>query len=38
VLFVQSTQSEGGVTEKDLALAGQIDALARDAAAAPATG
>lgn len=31
VLFVLSTHSEGGVTEKDIALAGQIDSLARQA-------
>jgi 4a-hydroxytetrahydrobiopterin dehydratase len=29
VLFVLSTHSEGGVTEKDLQLAGRIDGIAR---------
>ena len=37
VLFVLATHSEGGVTEKDIALAGQIDALALEAGIAAAT-
>jgi 4a-hydroxytetrahydrobiopterin dehydratase len=36
VLFVLSTHSEGGVTDKDVALATQIDRLARDAGVPPA--
>jgi 4a-hydroxytetrahydrobiopterin dehydratase len=35
VLFVLSTHSEGGVTAKDLELAGQISALADEVGAAP---
>lgn len=38
VLFVLSTHSDGGVTEKDIELAGQIAALAREAGAVPAGG
>ncbi|HEY4992899.1 MAG TPA: 4a-hydroxytetrahydrobiopterin dehydratase [Nakamurella sp.] len=36
VLFVLSTHSEGGVTSKDIELAGTIGALAMQAGAAPA--
>lgn len=36
VLFVLSTHSEGGVTAKDLELAGTIGALAQEAGAVPA--
>ena len=38
VLFVLSTHSEGGVTAKDIELAVQIDALARQASVGTATG
>jgi 4a-hydroxytetrahydrobiopterin dehydratase len=36
VLFVLTTHSEGGVTEKDIDLAGRISALAAEAGVAPA--
>jgi 4a-hydroxytetrahydrobiopterin dehydratase len=36
VLFVLSTHSEGGVTQRDLDLAATIDALAGEAGAVPA--
>jgi 4a-hydroxytetrahydrobiopterin dehydratase len=36
VLFVLSTHSEGGVTERDLRMAATIDDLARQAGAVPA--
>ena len=37
VLFVLSSHSEGGVTAKDIELATQIDGLAREKGAAPAS-